>query len=144
MEGGGGGGVGKLLEVGGEHERVMRAARDPPVQEPGPQGGEATGQGAGDDRGQVQEDAGRGPPVVGPGQSKKRGEKAKGTDAEGAAGEGGVVLKRAGDREPARRAADRRGSVQGHMMNSIDHNQCRDEGRRRKMLRGAAASWVAQ
>ena len=123
LEGGGSGRVGLLREVGGEDERGTGPARDPSGQAPRPQGGKALGQGARDGGGQVEEHAGGSAPGAGPGRSKEKGEKAQGADAEGAAGERGMVLKGAGDKEPVRRGAEGRGSVQGNMMKSTEHNE---------------------
>ena len=120
VEGGGGGGICQLREVGGGDERGT-AVLDPPVPGPGPQGGGATGQGARDGTGQVEEDAGGGPPRAGPDRSKGNGDEAQGANAEGAAAKGGVVLKEAGDNQPARRGAEGMGSVQGNKKMSTDH-----------------------
>ena len=71
----------------------------------------------------MEEDAGGGAPEGGPGQSKGKGEKAQGANAEVAAAEGGVVLKGARDKETARRGAEGGGSLQGDMMKSTDHKE---------------------
>ena len=51
------------------------------------------------------------------------GEKAQGADAEGAAAEGRVVLKGAGDKAMARHGAEGRGSVQGYKIRSSAHKE---------------------
>ena len=110
VEGWGGSRVGPLREVGPEEQEWTRGARDPPVPRPGPLGGLATGQAAGDGGGQVEGGEGEG-------------EKAQGANAEIAAAEVEVVLKMAGDRSKAQRGSEGRGSVQGSVLNSTDHKE---------------------
>ena len=74
----------------------------------------------------------------------KRGEKAQGADAQGAAAERRVALMVGRDKEMPGHVTQDWGSVQGDQMKNTAHKEGGQRSRRRRTLRGAAARLVRE